>query len=239
MKLRRIGNGIARRILHTGMNLGNARECPMCGWTGLQFHPNGTSRKYRYDARCPRCRSLERHRLVWVLLHDELQGMRPETLHVAPEPCIEPWLRSISSRYLSMDLYKPAMARMDLTKMTLEDASFSLIWCSHVLEHIPDDRAAMAEMFRVCRPGGTVVVQVPVWRQVTYENPSVTTREERLAHFYQDDHVRLYGMDVVRRLEEAGFVVDVRRAQNLDPEVIQRHGLSYISTNEVFVCTRP
>jgi predicted SAM-dependent methyltransferase len=240
MVLRAMRNRIAKGLLLTSIPIGDARECPICGWRGLQFQPTGIQLKYRYDAKCPRCGSFERHRLAYLLLRDELERQRPNTLHVAPEASIEPWLRRISSNYLSMDLRRSAMVQGDITAMTFaEDGQFSLVWCSHVLEHIEDDIRAMSEMFRVCQPGGRAVIQVPIWRQTTYEDSSITTREDRLAHFYQGDHVRLYGYDIVGRLESVGFQVEVRRAQELKPALTTRHAVSFLSTNEVFVCTRP
>lgn len=228
------------RVFSLLIRLGNERECNLCGWRGMQFLPYGNPRKRRWDARCPRCGSLERHRLAHYLLRDELAALRPRTLHVAPERAVEGWLRSISSDYLSIDLTNAAMRREDLTALTLNDGQYDLVWCSHVLEHIPQDRQAMREMFRVLAPGGLAVVQVPMWRQVTEEDlASDLSPEERLARYYQADHVRLYGMDIVDRLREAGFDVEIRRASDCDPAAIVRHGLSFVSTLEGFVCRKP
>ena len=212
------------------------RTCPICEWRGWQFNPNGISLKRRYDSRCPNCSSLERHRLAYMVMKDKLD--RPKTLHVAPEPSIEPWLKRISSSYVSIDLYNEAMLKMDLTDMTFEDNSFSLVWCSNVLEHIPRDDLALSEMYRVCEPGGCTVIQVPIWREVTYEDPTIDSEQDRLKHFYQQDHVRLYGLDIVDRMERVGFKVDVIRAQDLGPELVFHHALSLLSTNEVFVCQK-
>lgn len=237
--IQQLKTALARRAFAWSLGVGNARQCPICDWTGRQFLPYGIPIKRRYDSRCPNCKSLERHRLVYVVLHDRLSALRPETLHIAPEACIERWLRSLSTKYVSGDIDpSKAMMQVDITRTEFPDNSFSLIWCSNVLEHIPDDGAAMREMFRICKPDGVVIVQVPIWRVRTYENASITTEEQRLIHFYQEDHVRLYGLDVAERLEQAGFSVDVKRAQDLGPSQVLRGGLSFISTNEVFVCSK-
>src|SRR5690606_6641242 len=109
------------RLFAALIRLGNERECNLCGWQGMQFLPYGNTRKRRSDACCPRCGSLERHRLAHYLLRDELAALKPRTLHVAPERAIERWLRSVSVDYLSIDLERAAMRREDLTALTLDD----------------------------------------------------------------------------------------------------------------------
>jgi predicted SAM-dependent methyltransferase len=101
------------------------------------------------------------------------------------------------------------MVRLDVTRLPFSADSFDAIYCSHVLEHVPDDAAAMAELHRVLRRPGWAILQVPVLREVTDEDPTVITPEERLQRFGQQDHVRVYGLDYVDRLERNGFVVYV------------------------------
>jgi predicted SAM-dependent methyltransferase len=160
-------------------------------------------------------------------------------LHVAPEACTQSWLQPRATSYVSVDLYNPAaMHQMDLCKLTFDDNTFSSIWCSHVFEHIETDDVAIAELFRVCRPGGTAVVQVPIWRVETYEDFSITAEEDRLREFYQRDHVRLYGLDIVDRFENAGFSGSIVRAQDFGPVMLTSESLSFASTNEVFLFKR-
>ena len=104
------------------------------------------------------------------------------------------------------------MIRMDITAMEAPDASFDAIYCSHVLEHVPEDRKAMREFFRVLKPGGWALIMVPVAAHPTIEDPAVTDPAERERLYWQGDHVRLYGMDIVERLREAGFAVKVAYA---------------------------
>jgi SAM-dependent methyltransferase len=232
------------RVLYKALGPLHTRQCPCCGWHGFTFRPYGQLGWKRDDAMCPWCHSLERHRAVFLMLRDDLEDLRSRnggwrTLHVAPELSLKKWLRSVSADYLSIDTDGTAMAKMDLTALELPDNSRNLVWCSHVLEHVPDDRKAMAEMFRVLEPQGMAVLQVPVDVPRTDEDPTLTDPAERLRRFQQEDHVRLYGMDVVERLAGAGFDVQVRRVQEMPAELVRRHALSFRPTNEVFVCRKP
>jgi SAM-dependent methyltransferase len=158
---------------------------------------------------------------------------------VAPEPLMIPWLVSLSSEYLNIDLYHPAMRRMDLMDMELPDGSKTLVWCSHLLEHVPDDRKALSEIFRVLAPGGILVLQVPVRGEATFENATVTSESERLEKFLQEDHVRLYGLDLKRRIEESGFTCELLSTESLPPSDQIRYSLKTALYREVFVCRKP
>ena len=127
------------------------------------------------------------------------------------------------------------MAKMDITNLALRSDSRTLIWISHVLEHVEDDGKAIAELYRVLTPGGIAFVQVPLWRMKTFEDSSVKTEEDRKRVFYQANHVRLYGIDIVERFRAAGFSEKVFRAQDFGPDALLEKGLSFPSTDEVFV----
>jgi SAM-dependent methyltransferase len=140
-------------------------------------------------------------------------GRQPlDVLHYAPEPSLAAALgEAVGVRHVSIDLEsRLADHAMDATALDFPDASFDLVICSHVLEHVPDDRRAMREMQRVLRPGGTALLQHPVVPgQATFEDPSITDPHERLRLFSQADHVRVYGPDISERLQGAGFDVSV------------------------------
>lgn len=224
------------KILGALLSLGRGRECPLCGWTGLQFLPRFDPRKPSADAFCPKCKSAERHRFAYLVLKDRKPG---SVLHFAPERPVAAWLQKSANEYVSCDLEPgKAMAVEDITKLSARDEAFDFIWCSHVLEHIPDDGVAMRELHRVLKPHGLCVVQVPIWRQQTYEDFSIDTREGRLEAFGQIDHVRLYGLDIVDRLEAAGFKVETRRVRDFDLREIGVYGLSHPSSAELFLCTK-
>ena len=214
------------------------RRCPFCGWRGYRFEPFGNRVLRRDDAACPICGSLERHRAARLLLQDRMSG-RHRVLHMAPEPLMIPWLVSLSCDYLNADLHHPAMRRMDLTDTGLPDASRTLVWCSHVLEHIDDDMAALREVFRVLAPGGQLVLQVPIGGDTTLEDPAITDDEGRLRTFLQEDHVRLYGRDLSARIEAAGFACEVLTTAALPAAEQRLYAVSHPVFREVFLCRRP
>jgi SAM-dependent methyltransferase len=226
------------RLRRIASLLRKERRCPFCGWRGFRFEPFGNRALRRADAACPICGSLERHRAARLLLQDRLTG-RYRVLHMAPEPLMIPWLVSLSCDYLNADLHHPAMRRIDLTDTHLPAASRTLIWCSHVLEHITDDRAALREMFRVLTPGGLLVLQVPIGGEATLEDPTVTDDEGRLLAFLQEDHVRLYGRDISTRIEAAGFECQMLSTEALPPAEQTLYAVGHPVFREVFLCRRP
>ena len=230
-----IGSQRSRRILGF---FWKARMCPICGWRGYRFEPFGNSRAHRNDAKCPICGSLERHRAVRLLLNDRITPGQ-KVLHAAPEELMIAWLVQRSSDYLNIDLYNPAMRKMDITKLDLSDQSKTLIWCSHVLEHIPDDMKALFELYRVLEPGGLLVIQVPIGGDTTYENPKIITDEDRLREFLQEDHVRLYGRDLQARIERAGFACEMLTTADMKLSDQAFYGVAHPIYKEVFLARRP
>jgi len=130
-------------------------------------------------------------------------------LHFAPEAALSHTFRSLTGMtYLSSDLEADvADTQVDITQLPFPDSSFDIIYCSHVLEHVPDDRKAMREIRRVLRPSGWAVLQVPIKGRRTYEDWSITAPEDRQRVFGQSDHVRFYGNDFSERLTQQGFQV--------------------------------
>jgi SAM-dependent methyltransferase len=127
----------------------------------------------------------------------------------------------------------------DLTDLVdFKDDSLSLVYCSHVLEHIPDDVAAISEMHRVLEPGGKAVVLVPTGQEPTDEDPGVTDVAERIARFGQADHVRLYGDDIIDRLRAPGFEVERFAVDDFDDAVVEEHRLDFPVTRLVFLCRK-
>jgi predicted SAM-dependent methyltransferase len=155
---------------------------------------------------------------------------RTRLLHIAPEKNLSPFLRSQANlEYLSADIDpKTAMLQMDITKIKFPDYSFDVIVCSHVLEHVREERRAMAEFYRVLRPGGWAMLQVPYSPvlESTYEDDSIVSASERTVRCGQEDHVRIYGLDHVTRLQNAGFEVETYSyAAEFGRQAAQRYGL--------------
>jgi SAM-dependent methyltransferase len=188
------------------------------------------------------CGTAERHRLTWVYLQqqtDLFNGGPKSVLHVAPEPFFEDRLRSVLGRdYLTADLLNPrAMVKMDITDIQYPDDTFDVVYCSHVLEHVPDDRKAMRELRRVMKPDGWAILLVPITADATFEDPSITDPQERLRAFGQEDHVRRYGPDYLDRLREAGFDVRVSKVHDfLATDDINKMGID--TGEEIFFCTK-
>jgi SAM-dependent methyltransferase len=222
-------------------NRGDAAECPLCGHGFRAFRDDWN----RPNAICWRCGSHERHRALWLYLdrlHPELLRNAHELLHFAPEYCLEHRLRQIQRLdYKTADL-DPAVGelQLDITEMNLPDGSFDAILCSHVLEHVEDDAAAMRELRRVLKPGGWAIVMVPldINRTSTYEDSSITAPADREREFWQFDHVRLYAPDIADRLTAAGFEVTTERvAHELGRAEMERHRL--LESDYLFLCREP
>jgi SAM-dependent methyltransferase len=175
---------------------------------------------------------MERHRQLWLWLERETPILSSEltVLHLAPEPGIAARLRS-SPRltYTSGDLAKSrGELELDVTSLPFADDSFDVIICSHVLQEVPDDTRAIAELYRVLQPGGWSVLQVPLDLRLgaSLEDPTLTTPEERRAAFGQEHYVRVYGVDFLDRLRDGGFEAgQVAYASMLSPAERALHAI--------------
>ncbi|MEO5924520.1 MAG: methyltransferase domain-containing protein [Bryobacteraceae bacterium] len=160
-------------------------------------------------------------------------------LHFAPEKSLKKVLANQPHlRYITTDLCEPTDVNMDITRLAIPNDTFDAILCSHVLEHIPDDAAAMRELHRVLKPNGLAILQVPLdmQREHTYEDFSITDPAERRKHFGQEDHVRMYGRDYKTRLQAAGFQVNVDSyVKTLGPDKAKRYGLM---EEDLYLCTK-
>jgi len=212
---------------------GNTVECPVCEKSFSKFLSYGSDVAHRENVLCPYDLTLERHRLMWLYLKNESNFFSTEklsVLHIAPEQCfIHQFKAQKNLDYLTGDLVSPiADIHFDLHHIPLEDQRFDVVFCNHVMEHVDDPIQCMKEIYRVMKPGGWAIMQVPqdMSRELTYEDPSITSPEEREKHFWQKDHVRLFGRDYPQWLEKAGFTVDTYDVKTkLSMEQIERFRL--------------
>lgn len=216
----------ASQYFRKTIHFGTRYECPICSAKLKSFLPFGEDTPvitkqqviglgYRPEAQCPVCYSLDRDRLQYLYLtHKTPLFTDPHLLlHIAPEHSLKAILEdSPSIHYLSADIDPThTMIKMDITKIQYPEESFDAIICNHVLDHIHHDTLAMAELYRVLMPGGWAVLQVPIslTLEQTYEDNTLTSIWEREVAFGEDDHVRIYAMDYVDRLQNIGFEVEI------------------------------
>ncbi len=211
---------------------GSKYKDPIDGKQFRKFLPYGYEHP-RENVLSPSTLSLERHRLLWLFLKNETDFFisAQKVLHFAPEQAFYKRFRKLKNLdYTTTDLNSPlADVKADICDLPFEDNTFDVILCNHVLEHIPDDTKAMSELFRVMKPGGWGIFQIPqdLDRAITFEDDSITDKKQRAKIFGQYDHVRIYGRDYFEILEKAGFSVSpVPYASQLTVEEVERYRLA-------------
>ena len=137
--------------------------------------------------------------------------------------------KGLRERYVTADLESPlADMHFDVQHIPLEARSIDVVICNHLLEHVEDDRLALRELHRILKPGGWGIMLVPEDRSraTTFEDDTITDREERTRIFGQYDHRRIYGRDYTERLQEAGFeVYDIPYKEAFTAAEQQRYAL--------------
>ena len=192
---------------------GNRYTDPIDGSRFRKFLPYGYENQ-RENVLSPSTLSLERHRLLWLYLKQKTDFFtRPHrVLHFAPEQAFYKRFRNLKNLdYTTTDLNSPlADVKADICDLPFKTESFDFILCNHVLEHIPDDLKAMEELYRILKPGGTAILQIPqdLDREETFQDDSITDPRERARIFGQYDHVRVYGRDYFDKLRAVGFKVE-------------------------------
>lgn len=205
---------------------------PIDGKQFRTFLPYGYGQQ-RPNVLSPSTLSLERHRLLWLYLKRETDFFTKhlKVLHVAPEQAFYKRFRELKNLdYTTTDLESPlADVKADICNLPFKDQTFDVIFCNHVLEHIPDDTKAMQELYRVMKPNGWGIFQIPqdLSRDTTFEDDSITDKKERAKIFGQYDHVRVYGRDYFDTLRSIGFTVDeVDYTASLSEADIERYRLA-------------
>lgn len=208
---------------------GDRVTCNVCNHSFRKFLPYG--RKARENALCPNCLALERHRLMWLFLSEKTNFFQSslKVLHIAPELCFIDRMSELKNlEYITADLESPlAKVKMDVHAIPFDDASFDVVFCNHVMEHVDDDILACREINRVLKPDGWGIIQSPVYDlQKTLEDKSITDPSERERLFGQRDHVRKYGSDYAQRLSKSGLIViEDKFVQTLDRTILDLHAL--------------
>lgn len=222
---------------------GEAYTDPIDGKSFKRFLPYGYEVQ-RPNVLSPSTLSLERHRLLWLYLKDETDFFQKplKVLHMAPEQCFLSRFKKMEHLdYTTADLYSPIVdVKADILDLPFKDNEFDIVFCNHVLEHVDSDIKAMNELFRVMKPGGMGIFQVPqeMSREKTYEDPNITSPEERAKHFGQYDHMRVYGRDYFDRLRSVGFEVkEVNYSKKIGSELVEKYCLA---KDEILpVCIKP
>ena len=221
---------------------GNKFEDPINGKTYRKLLPYGRL-KPRENAIAPDSLSLERHRLMWLFLKDKTNFFTEKLkfLHIAPEYCFIKIFKGMKNiDYTTGDLISPwADVKMDVHNIPFEENSFDVVICNHGLEHVDDSNKVMREFYRVMRPGGWGIFQVPIDNNNpnTIEDKSVTDPKERERLYWQSDHLRLFGRDYGDRLSKAGFkVTESDYINELDPKLVERYALP--KNEKVYFCEK-
>lgn len=216
---------------------------PIDGKSFREFLPYGYG-KQRGNVLSPSTLSLERHRLLWLYLKNETNFFSEnlKVLHFAPEQAFYKRFRKLNNLdYTTTDLNSPlADVKADICALPFHDNTYDVILCNHVLEHISDDTKAMQELYRVLKPRGMAILQIPqdYSREKTFEDNSITDKKERAAIFGQYDHVRIYGMDYFDKLRNIGFIVtEEHYTDQILPELVEKYCLA---PGEIIpVCHKP
>ena len=240
---------------------GNRYTCPVCKHSFRKMLPGGfdlpvIKAKHiigagrRDNDICPFCQSTDRDRLIYLYLKYEQSFFeQPHSLlHIAPEPALYKIFSHSkvidyhpATKYTEGFYYNAKVETADLLDLHFEEASFDWVICNHVLEHIPNDRLAMQEIFRVLKPGGKALLQVPYSFQLdkTFEDKTIVSKSDRENYFGQFDHVRIYGRDYPGRLKKAGFVVQQVSGENGFRQISSLDKFAVNPEELLFVCTKP
>lgn len=225
---------------------GNNVHCPCCNRKFSSFLTFGLINE-RPNAQCAGCGSLERHRLMFLYLKNktEVFNQSLSVLHFAPEPSLYKYLSDLKNiRYIPCDKlglgynYPKNTVEIDIHSINLPNKHVDIILCSHVLEHV-DDKKAIKEFYRILKPGGIAFIQIPIdySKKETFEDKKITTPEERVKFFGQEDHLRLYGQDIKKRFSFVPFLIEqVNYLENLSLFEINNYGLQ---REDIIIFSKP
>lgn len=236
---------ILKNRVKTPFLLGNRYKCNICGFSYRRMLSHGNHE--RLNAKCPNCLSLERTRLLWFFLTEEIfpkLNADARVLHFAPEIGIKNKMKKMKSiSYTNADIDSLfADSVMDITCIPAEKEEFDLIICSHVLGHVPDESTAISELFRVLKPEGVALIMslVDNTLETTYENSNVRSPGDKLLHYSENNLVRLHGRDFKTRISKGGFnVEEINYSKALGSDISSRFCLGDGNRETIYVCTKP
>ena len=221
----------ALRYVFSRTFVGEEYHCPVCesNWKKFIVLQNG-------NKVCPKCGSGGRERRLWTLLQDYI-GQNTTQLDFSPARSLFRRLKKINNHtYVASDLSGDFLAdeAFDITRIDAPNEAFDLITCYHILEHVPEDERAMTELYRVLKKEGVCFVQTPFKNGAIYENPDINTPQERLEHFGQEDHVRIYSVQGLKeRLSKVGF-----RIEQLSFDEKESNRFGFKTQETVLVCRK-
>ena len=194
----------------------------------------------RQDILCPVCGALPRHRILADYLNKNMDVISGKNvLYFAPERSMKSWLRKKHVMFTTADLNDPdTQLKLDIQATGLPDSSYDIVIANHVLEHVGDYKKALAEIRRILRPDGILLCSFPMSMDVELvdEDPRVVTEDHRLRRFGQSDHVRLFGRDAEKLIEEAGYEVKTIEGCRAPSEILPVTGPSRYDVDRIFQC---
>lgn len=223
--------------------------CPICNTHVNEFSLCGS--KFKRKGLCKKCQSKERHRHLYLFLEkykDLLFNQNEkQVLHWAPEQCIKTTLLKYQINYTGADLSpkNKSIKKLNITNITLPNESIDIIVCSHVLEHVIEDKKAMQECYRVLKSDAWAIFIVPIYSalKTTFEDKSIVSKKDRQFWFDQKDHVRKYGLDFKNKLENSGFKVTIFPVESLDKKIAEKYGItskydSFLKMADIYFCAK-
>lgn len=184
-------------------------ECPVCAFRG-PFATKTILTGDRRNARCPKCGSLERHRIQHLVLKDLFANVdlsKARMLHFAPEHFFTAFFKNRVGSYETADIgMKGVDHKVDLRGLPFKDRSFDFVFASHVLEHVDEDAKAVSEIRRILSPAGIAVLPVPIVAERTIEYPE--------ANPFEEYHVRAPGLDYFDRYRVHFRKVELHRSSD-------------------------
>ena len=229
------------------------KECIICGNKVDEFFANGINHKlftkhhiigggYRENCTCPKCGKNDRERWIYYVLKNKLDILNAtgRILHFAPESSIkELIMQNKNIDYYTCDIIPGfAMHIVDITDIQFKNNTFDYVICNHVMEHIPNEKKAVSEIKRILKKNGKWIFSFPICTDMkTQEDKKVVTKEQRLELYGQEDHVRLYGNDFLKRFKKYGLKIEVFTPnEQLKKSEIEKYG--FIEDDIIMVATK-